>query len=266
MTVTTLAADWDRLGDTLVTAIVDTLIMVSVTLLVAGILGLALGVLLYTTRPGGILQNKFIYFLINVAVNFVRPIPFIILLAFVQPLTVAVMGGSIGRNPATFVMVIAATFAVARIVEQNLMAIDPGVIEAARAMGASPWKISARWSSATPSSSSASSTCPRWPVTWAAAAWVTSPSSTVTAPSTGKSPSSRRSSSSSWSRPPSSSATGSPPRSCAAKSPRMHAAPPSHEDGAARRSRASLRNPRPTPATSSARPHTRRQSREPRAG
>lgn len=51
------------------------------------------------------------------------------------------MGGSIGRNPATFVMVIAATFAVARIVEQNLMAIDPGVIEAARAMGASPWKI-----------------------------------------------------------------------------------------------------------------------------
>ena len=73
--------------------------------------------------------------------NFVRPIPFIILLAFAQPLTVAVMGGSIGRGPATFVMVIAATFSVARVVEQNLVAIDPGVIEAARSMGASPWKI-----------------------------------------------------------------------------------------------------------------------------
>lgn len=145
MTITHLAAssgtNWDRLGDTLVEAIFDTLIMVASTLLIAGLLGLALGVLLFTTRPGGILQNKFIYVLINVAVNFVRPIPFIILLAFVQPLTMLVMGGSIGRNPAIFVMIIAATFAVARIVEQNLVSIDPGVIEAARAMGASPWKI-----------------------------------------------------------------------------------------------------------------------------
>ncbi len=130
------AADWDRLGDTLVEAIQDTLIMVVTTMVVAGLLGLVLGVLLFTTRPGGILQNKVVYFIINILVNFVRPIPFIILLAFAQPLTVAVLGGSIGREPATFVMVIAATFAVARIVEQNLVAIDPGVIEAARACSA----------------------------------------------------------------------------------------------------------------------------------
>ena len=142
MNVTYLAqANWDRLGSTLVDALKDTLIMVATTLVVAGIIGLVLGILLYTTRPGGILQNKPIYFIINILVNFVRPIPFIILLAFVQPLTVAVLGSSIGREPATFVMVIAATFAVARIVEQNLVALDPGVIEAARAMGASPWKI-----------------------------------------------------------------------------------------------------------------------------
>ncbi|WP_293771105.1 methionine ABC transporter permease [uncultured Corynebacterium sp.] len=141
-TTTILAeANWSRLGDTLVEAIIDTLIMVSVTMVVAGLLGLGLGILLYTTRQGGILQNKFVYFIINLLVNFVRPIPFIILIAFVQPITVAVLGGSIGRNPATFVMIIAATFAIARVVEQNLVAIDPGVIEAARAMGASPWKI-----------------------------------------------------------------------------------------------------------------------------
>ena len=140
MNVTYLAqANWDRLGSTLVDAIKDTLIMVATTLVVAGIIGLVLGILLYTTRPGGILQNKPIHFVINILVNFIRPIPFIILLAFVQPLTVAVLGSSIGREPATFV--IAATFAVARIVEQNLVALDPGVIEAARAMGASPWKI-----------------------------------------------------------------------------------------------------------------------------
>lgn len=142
MTTTYLAqADWDRLGDTLVSAVFDTLIMVSITMLVGGFFGLILGILLYTTRDSGILHNKFVYTVLNILVNFIRPIPFIILLAFVQPLTLQVMGSSIGRGPATFVMSIAATFAVARIVEQNLVAIDPGVIEAARAMGASPWKI-----------------------------------------------------------------------------------------------------------------------------
>lgn len=132
---------WDRLSGTLFEAIGDTLIMVTVTMLVAGLLGLILGVLLYTTRPSGILHNRFIHTVLNVLVNFVRPIPFIILLAFAQPLTVAVMGSSIGREPATFVMAIAATFAVTRVVEQNLVSIDPGMIEAARAMGAGPWKI-----------------------------------------------------------------------------------------------------------------------------
>src|SRR5699024_10554240 len=134
-------ADWDRLGSTLVTAVQDTLIMLIVTMLVAGILGLFIGILLYTTRPSGILKNRVVHTILNVLVNFIRPIPFIILLAFVQPITVSVMGTSIGRSPATFVMAIAATFAVARIVEQNLVAIDPGVIEAARAMGAGPWRI-----------------------------------------------------------------------------------------------------------------------------
>ena len=100
MNVTYLAqANWDRLGGTLVDAIKDTLIMVATTLVVAGIIGLVLGILLYTTRPGGILQNKPIHFVINILVNFIRPIPFIILLAFVQPLTVAVLGSSIGREP-----------------------------------------------------------------------------------------------------------------------------------------------------------------------
>jgi D-methionine transport system permease protein len=57
------------------------------------------------------------------------------------PLTLNVVGTTIGRSAAIFIMCIAATFAVARIVEQNLVAIDPGVIEAARSMGAGPWRI-----------------------------------------------------------------------------------------------------------------------------
>ncbi|AGF71627.1 methionine ABC transporter permease [Corynebacterium halotolerans] len=141
MTVTTLAADWDRLGPTFVQSIIDTLVMVSVTMVVGGILGLLLGILLYTSRDAGILRNKPLYWVVNVLVNFIRPIPFIILIAMFTPLTLAVVGTTIGREAATFIMCIAATFTVARIVEQNLVAINPGVIEAARAMGAGPLRI-----------------------------------------------------------------------------------------------------------------------------
>ncbi|GAB3592643.1 Methionine import system permease protein MetP [Corynebacterium faecale] len=136
-----MAADWDRLGGTFRDAILDTLFMVAITMVVSGFLGLVVGLLLYTTRAGGILQNKAVYTVLNVLVNFVRPIPFIILIVAMKPLTIAVMGTSIGRDAGIFVMVVAAMFSVARIVEQNLVTIDPGVIEAARAMGASPLTI-----------------------------------------------------------------------------------------------------------------------------
>ena len=115
--------------------------MVSLTILIGGIAGLALGTLLYTTRENGVLSNKFVYTILNILVNFVRPIPFIILIAAIGPLTLSVIGTTIGTEAAIFAMSIAATFGVARIVEQNLVSIDPGVIEAARAMGASPLQI-----------------------------------------------------------------------------------------------------------------------------
>ena len=133
--------NWETLGPTFLEAIGDTLWMVAITMVVGGFFGLLLGLFLYTTRPGGILKNKAVYTIINVAVNFFRPIPFIIMIAMLYPLTLQVVGTAIGRAAATFVMCFSATFTVARIVEQNLVAIDPGVIEAARSMGASPWKI-----------------------------------------------------------------------------------------------------------------------------
>ncbi len=141
MNETILAADWDRLGPTFLDAIGDTLIMVSLTMVLGGLGGLLIGLLLYTSRAGGILQSKPLYWALNILVNFVRPIPFIVLIAMLAPVTVQFVGTTIGRSAAIFVMCIAAAFAVARIVEQNLVAIDPGVIEAARAMGAGPWKI-----------------------------------------------------------------------------------------------------------------------------
>ena len=141
MTHTDEAADCNRLGTTFLEAIMDTLVMVSLTMVVGGLAGLAVGILLYTTRSGSILQSRPVYWVLNLLVNFIRPIPFIIMIAMFAPLTLNVVGTTIGRSAAIFIMCIAATFAVARIVEQNLVAIDPGVIEAARAMGAGPWKI-----------------------------------------------------------------------------------------------------------------------------
>jgi len=133
--------DWSTLGPQLLSATGQTLYMVTVTLVLAGLIGLAVGVGLYVTRRGNILQNGVVFTVLNLLVNFVRPIPFIILLAALGQVTEQVVGSRLGPNAAIFAMTIGATFAVARIVEQNLMTVDPGVVEAARSMGVSRWKI-----------------------------------------------------------------------------------------------------------------------------
>jgi D-methionine transport system permease protein len=133
--------DWTNLWPVYFESIGQTLWMVVATLVLGGILGLALGVLLYTTRRGGLLENRALFTVLNVLVNFVRPIPFIIFMTAIAPLTQAVLGTFLGTPAAIFPMTIAATFGISRIVEQNLVTIEPGVIEAARAMGSSPWRI-----------------------------------------------------------------------------------------------------------------------------
>jgi D-methionine transport system permease protein len=136
-----VSADWATLWPVFLQAIGQTLWMVVVTLLVGGFFGLVIGILLYVTRPGGILQNRVLFTVLNVIVNFVRPIPFIIFITAIAPVTLAVIGTFIGTAAAIFPMVIASAFGISRIVEQNLVTIEPGVIEAARAMGASPMRI-----------------------------------------------------------------------------------------------------------------------------
>ena len=133
--------DWTTLWPVYLQSIGQTLWMVVATLVLGGILGLALGVLLYTTRRGGLLENRTLFTVLNVVVNFIRPIPFIIFMTAIAPLTQLVLGTFLGTPAAIFPMTIAATFGISRIVEQNLVTIEPGVIEAARAMGSSPWRI-----------------------------------------------------------------------------------------------------------------------------
>ena len=133
--------DWTTLWPVYLQSIGQTLWMVVATLVLGGILGLARGVLLYPTRRGGLLANRALSAVLNVVVNFIRPIPFIIFMTAIAPLTQLVLGTFLGTPAAIFPMTIAATFGISRIVEQNLVTIEPGVIEAARAMGSSPWRI-----------------------------------------------------------------------------------------------------------------------------
>lgn len=123
------------------TAALETLYMTSFALVLGGVLGLAIGIILYVTRPGGLAQNGVVSFLANLAVNFFRPIPFVIFMAVAQPFARLVVGVGIGTTAGAFIIGLAAAFAIGRIVEQHLISVSPGVIEAARAMGAGPWRI-----------------------------------------------------------------------------------------------------------------------------
>ncbi len=133
--------DWSYLGPLLREAFGQTVYMVALTLLIGGFCGLLLGIGLYVSRRGNLLANRFVFGVLNVAVNIVRPIPFLIFLVALGPLTRAVVGRTTGIDAFTFAMCVMASFACARLVEQNLVGIDPGVVEAARAMGASALRI-----------------------------------------------------------------------------------------------------------------------------
>ena len=123
------------------TAAVETLYMATYALVLGGVLGLVLGIALYATRPGGVLPNRPVAIVVNLLINFFRPIPFVIFLAVLQPFTRVVIGTGIGITAGAFAIGIAASFAIGRIVEQHLVSVPTGVIEAARAMGAGPWRI-----------------------------------------------------------------------------------------------------------------------------
>lgn len=122
-------------------ALAETLYMVTVAFVLAAILGLTLGIFLFATRPGQILGNQVVHFVLNFVVNIFRPIPFIILLVALTPVTRAIIGTSIGPTAAIPPLAIAGSMGIARVAESNLVAVDPGVVEAAEAMGARPLHI-----------------------------------------------------------------------------------------------------------------------------
>lgn len=136
-----MKVDWLTFWPRIVEATGETLIMVIATLVFGSIFGIAIGLLLFVTRQNNILENKLVSQILNIVINIVRPVPFIIFLVAISQLTRLVVGTTIGTAAAIFPMTIVATFVIARVVENNLVSIDPGVIEAAQAMGASPLRI-----------------------------------------------------------------------------------------------------------------------------
>jgi D-methionine transport system permease protein len=122
-------------------AFFETVLMVGISLSVALVVGLPLGVLLYVTDKGLFLENGWIKGVLGLIVNLIRSIPFIILLVALIPLTKAIVGGTIGPVAASVSLSVAAIPFFARLVESSVRKIDKGVVEAAISVGASPWLI-----------------------------------------------------------------------------------------------------------------------------
>ena len=130
-----------KLADLLVRGTGETLYMTLVSTFIAYIIGLPIGIILNITDKEGICPNKGINVVLGVIVNIIRSIPFIILLVAIIPVTRFRVGTSIGSTATIVPLTAAAGPFVARMVESSIKEVDPGVIEAAQSMGASPVQI-----------------------------------------------------------------------------------------------------------------------------
>lgn len=116
----------------------ETLIMTSLSALFSYLIGMPLGVILYATSKGRLLENRIINAVIGTIVNIMRSLPFLILLVLLIPFTRFITGSSIGTVATIVPLTVGATPIVARMVEASLHEVQPGIIEAASSMGASP--------------------------------------------------------------------------------------------------------------------------------
>ncbi len=125
-------------------AAIETAQMVGLSAVIAVVLGLPLALLLHTTGQGQIATSRPVNLLLGGLINAVRSVPFIILMVAIVPFTRLVAGTSIGTLAATVPLAIAATAFIARLFETALREVDPGLTEAAQAMGATRLQIITR--------------------------------------------------------------------------------------------------------------------------
>jgi len=122
-------------------ALGETVYMVAVSMAIASLIGIPLGVLLYTTDKGQVLENLPLNHAIGSVVNAVRSIPFIILMVAIIPFTRLIVGSAIGTTAAIVPLVIASIPFIGRQVETSLKEVPAGLVEAALSMGATPAQI-----------------------------------------------------------------------------------------------------------------------------
>ena len=123
-------------------AIWETIYVTLLSTLFAIIIGLPLGVLLVAGEKGGVLPlPKALMKVLNVIINLLRSVPFLILMILVFPLTRLIVGTAVGTVASIVPLVIASFPFVARLVESSLREVNPNIIEAAQSMGASPMQI-----------------------------------------------------------------------------------------------------------------------------
>ena len=127
--------------DLLIKGLLDTLHMVAVSGAIGTLIGLPIGVLLAVTGRGELLQNFAFNKVMGAVVNMTRSTPFIILVVAIIPFTRLIAGTSIGTNAAIVPLTVAAAPFIARVVENAVREVDRGLVEAAQAMGATPFQI-----------------------------------------------------------------------------------------------------------------------------
>ena len=126
-----------HMGPSIVNDTVQTLYMTGITAVVAGIFGILIGILLVITGPSGITPNRVVYSVLDKIVNLFRSIPFIILLAVIAPFTRLIVGTSIGTTAAIVPLIIGTVPFYSRQVQNALLDVNHGIIEAAQSMGSS---------------------------------------------------------------------------------------------------------------------------------
>ena len=128
----------DYIKEAIISGVWETFVMTFFASLFSYLVGMPLGVILYSTSKGRLLENRGVNFVIGAIVNITRSLPFLILLVLLIPFTRFLVGQSIGTTAAIVPLTIGAIPIVARMVESSLNEVNPGIIEAATSMGASP--------------------------------------------------------------------------------------------------------------------------------
>ncbi len=136
-----LLPNLDRLSGELLRSIEQTATMIGVSGTIAWVLGIAVGVLLVTTRPGGILENRAVFMFFDRAIDIIRSIPFIILIVLLIPLSRFLVGTGSGVTGSFVALIFGTVPFFARQIESVLSDVDHGLIEASEAMGFSPRQI-----------------------------------------------------------------------------------------------------------------------------